>query len=58
VNVIGALVQDPPALVKVGVTTTVATTGNVPGLEAVNKGKLVLEPDAANPILESVLVHA
>ena len=44
-------------LVKVGVTTMVATTGEVPVLTAVNKAILPV-PEAASPMLVVVLVHA
>ena len=44
-------------LVKVGVTTIVATTGAVVVLTAVNEAILPV-PDPAKPIVVSLLVHA
>ena len=49
--------QDVPPFVKVGVTTTVAITGNVPGLIPV-KAAISPVPVAASPILVVLFVHA
>jgi hypothetical protein len=57
VKVLVGPVQDIPALVKVGVTTIVATTGAVVLLVAVNKAIFPV-PDAANPIEVALLVQA
>ena len=46
-----------PLLVKVGVTTIVATTGAVVVLTAVNEAILPV-PDANKPMDVAVLVHA
>ena len=56
VNVTGVPGHDIPGLVKVGVTTTVATIGVLPLLVAVNKGRL--NPDTPiNPIEGALLVQ-
>ena len=49
--------QPTEPLVNVGVTTMVATTGEVPVFTAVNDAILPV-PEAARPILVVVLVHA
>ena len=49
--------QPTEPLVKVGVTTMVAITGEVPVLTAVNEAMLPV-PEAARPMLVVVLVHA
>ena len=46
-----------PLLVKVGVTTIVATTGAVVVFNAVKEAILPV-PDPAKPIVVSLLVHA
>ena len=49
--------QLSPALVYVGVTVTVATTGEVPLFDAVNRAMLPV-PEAASPIPGLLFVHA
>ena len=57
VKVVEGPLQLPPALVKVGVTTMVATTGADPVLTAVNEAMLPV-PEAAKPMLVVELVQA
>jgi hypothetical protein len=57
VKVLVGPVQDIPPLVKVGVTTIVATTGAVVLLVAVNEA-ISPVPVAANPIEVALLVQA
>ena len=56
VNVFGVPKHAFPALVNVGVTSTVATSGKVPELRAVNV-VIELVPLEANPIFAFVLVQ-
>ena len=56
VNTIDVPKQLIPALVKVGMTVIVATSGPGPGLIATNGGRL-LPPPFSNPILGLVVVH-
>ena len=57
VNVIGGPGQMVGPFVYVGVIVTVAVIGEVPGLVAVNEGRLPV-PEAASPIAILLFVQA